>query len=59
MTTINKFIFILNVIFTFLFIFFAGLAAGESNVNGYKVGFYLAVSLINFMGASRYAQENL
>ena len=38
--------------------FFAGYAANDTNVNLYKVGFFLLVAVVNLMSAIGYVREN-
>ena len=38
--------------------FFAGYAANDTNVNLYKVGFFILVAVVNLMSAVGYVREN-
>ena len=38
--------------------FFAGYAANDTNVNQYKVGFFILVAVVNLMSAVGYVREN-
>lgn len=58
MTTINKFIFFINMALVPITTFFAGYAANDTNVNKYKVGFFILVAAVNFMSAVAYVREN-
>ena len=58
MTTINKFVFFTNMALVPLTTFFAGYAANDTNVNLYKVGFFLLVAVVNLMSAIGYVREN-
>lgn len=58
MTTINKFMFFINMALVPLTTFFAGYAANDTNINPYKVGFFILVSIINLMSAIGYVREH-
>lgn len=38
--------------------FFAGYSANDTNVNKYKVGFFILIAAVNFMSAVAYVREN-
>jgi uncharacterized membrane protein len=58
MTTFSKFVFFINMALVPLTTFFAGYAANDTNVNQYKVGFFILVAVVNLMSAVGYVREN-
>jgi uncharacterized membrane protein len=58
MTTFSKFVFFINMALVPLTTFFAGYAANDTNVNQYKVGFFILVAVVNRMSAVGYVREN-
>jgi len=58
MTTFSKFIFFINMALVPLTTFFAGYAANDTNVNQYKVGFFILIAVVNLMSVVGYVREN-
>ena len=58
MNTLNKSIFILNIIAVPLMLFIAGSAYAETPTNGYKVTTYLLIAALNIGSIMKYIDEN-
>jgi len=58
MNTLNKSIFLLNIITVPLMLFIAGSAYTETPTNAYKVTTYLLIAALNIGSIMKYIEEN-